>query len=392
MSKTLEERLNSHSNAFDGLLSLIPAKYYFDQETKTQWNRKKQSKEQARLNKRAKLDPESLSSALDVQNAPSESSENEDSELEESEEDVEDVETEEIEEDGLETANTDEKIDIVFDDEGNKIGKESSEPLANGTSIHIMSSKKSAKPKRDSESIRAIRDRLASRINELREKRKAPGTEVSGAPLNREAILKARRERQDALKNKKKRKREEEDERQKRHEQEEDEDPSDNEDEDNSLLFSQVKFGDGRSATADLKSLKEVKKKKGPRDLLGQLRHIQAKNAKLSALDEEKKSKIQENSQWSKAILQAEGGKVLDDEKLIKKFIKQQQKRKKKSGRNWQERRENVAKGIKRRQSKREENLALRREMKNNKGKKKQQKKKKASRAGFEGRKLKVKK
>ncbi|KAJ5130785.1 60S ribosome biogenesis protein Rrp14 [Penicillium bovifimosum] len=54
-----QERLRSHAQAFDGLLSLIPAKYYYGEEdTSDQWQRKKQTKEQAREAKRAKLNPE----------------------------------------------------------------------------------------------------------------------------------------------------------------------------------------------------------------------------------------------------------------------------------------------------------------------------------------------
>ncbi|KAI9934189.1 hypothetical protein MW887_005263 [Aspergillus wentii] len=64
----LEERLRSHAEAFDGLLSLIPAKYYYGDEAGAddQWQRKKQTKEQAREAKRAKLDPESAKTAKDV--------------------------------------------------------------------------------------------------------------------------------------------------------------------------------------------------------------------------------------------------------------------------------------------------------------------------------------
>ncbi|CAG8019593.1 unnamed protein product [Penicillium salamii] len=63
----IEERLRSHAQAFDGLLSLIPAKYYYGEEdTSDQWQRKKQTKEQAREAKRAKLDPEAAKTAKDV--------------------------------------------------------------------------------------------------------------------------------------------------------------------------------------------------------------------------------------------------------------------------------------------------------------------------------------
>ncbi|KAM5440367.1 hypothetical protein McanMca71_003848 [Microsporum canis] len=66
MGDSLEERLRGHASAFDGLLSLIPAKYYYGEDNSEQWQRKKQTKEQARDAKRAKLDPESSKSAKDV--------------------------------------------------------------------------------------------------------------------------------------------------------------------------------------------------------------------------------------------------------------------------------------------------------------------------------------
>ncbi|KAL4972798.1 surfeit locus protein 6-domain-containing protein [Aspergillus desertorum] len=62
----IEERLRSHAQAFDGLLSLIPAKYYYGEDSSDQWKRKKQTKEQAREAKRAKLDPDSAKTAKDV--------------------------------------------------------------------------------------------------------------------------------------------------------------------------------------------------------------------------------------------------------------------------------------------------------------------------------------
>ncbi|KAL2860901.1 putative 60S ribosome biogenesis protein Rrp14 [Aspergillus lucknowensis] len=62
----IEDRLRSHAQAFDGLLSLIPAKFYYGEDSSDQWKRKKQTKEQAREAKRAKLDPDSIKTAKDV--------------------------------------------------------------------------------------------------------------------------------------------------------------------------------------------------------------------------------------------------------------------------------------------------------------------------------------
>lgn len=58
MSDLLEERLRANSSAFDGLMALIPAKYYYDEKTQDQWKMKKKDKSQVRDDKLKKLDPE----------------------------------------------------------------------------------------------------------------------------------------------------------------------------------------------------------------------------------------------------------------------------------------------------------------------------------------------
>ncbi|KAG5984874.1 hypothetical protein E4U55_002802 [Claviceps digitariae] len=56
---SLKDRLRDHAKAFDGLLSLIPAKMYYGEDTSNQWNRKKQTKKEAAAARRGKLDPDS---------------------------------------------------------------------------------------------------------------------------------------------------------------------------------------------------------------------------------------------------------------------------------------------------------------------------------------------
>ncbi|KAL7965135.1 SURF6 domain-containing protein [Trichoderma sp. SZMC 28014] len=53
------DRLRDHAKAFDGLLSLIPAKMYYGEDTSDQWQREKQTKQEAAAARRAKLDPDS---------------------------------------------------------------------------------------------------------------------------------------------------------------------------------------------------------------------------------------------------------------------------------------------------------------------------------------------
>ncbi|KAK3674607.1 hypothetical protein LTR78_005693 [Recurvomyces mirabilis] len=70
--ETIEQRLQKHAKAFESLMALAPAREYFGSqiddglEPSEQWNRKKQTKEQKRAAKKAKLDPANQKSALDV--------------------------------------------------------------------------------------------------------------------------------------------------------------------------------------------------------------------------------------------------------------------------------------------------------------------------------------
>ncbi|KAK2015441.1 SURF6-domain-containing protein [Colletotrichum eremochloae] len=56
---TLQDRLREHAKAFDGLLSLIPAKMYYGEDNSDQWKKKKQTKAEAKAAKISKLDPDS---------------------------------------------------------------------------------------------------------------------------------------------------------------------------------------------------------------------------------------------------------------------------------------------------------------------------------------------
>ncbi|KAK8183127.1 ribosome biogenesis protein Rrp14-C [Phyllosticta capitalensis] len=66
MADDLEARLKSHAQAFEGLMSLIPAKNYYGEDTSDQWCRKKQTKAQKKAAKKAKLDPDNIQTAKDV--------------------------------------------------------------------------------------------------------------------------------------------------------------------------------------------------------------------------------------------------------------------------------------------------------------------------------------
>lgn len=186
MSNTLEERLRANSNAFEGLLALIPAKYYYDDKTQDQWKAQKKSKSQAKEDKMKKLDPDQMDdetlSTLEIMkkkegNAkpvilPGEKHKITRASKEPVKESKESVENEEEEE----------KIGLIFDDEGNEVKEDASQEET--VQSKVQEQKKSQKPEK--KNLEALRLKLQSKIQELKEKRKAPGTRVKGAPSSRE--------------------------------------------------------------------------------------------------------------------------------------------------------------------------------------------------------------
>ncbi|CEP62168.1 ribosome biosynthesis protein RRP14 LALA0_S04e09384g [Lachancea lanzarotensis] len=452
MSKSLEERLRINSSAFDGLLSLIPAKYYYDDKTQDQWKQKKKSKEQSKLDKRRKLDPElqneDSASALEIKaqrelngkpvvlpgaKVMPQTSDSEEAEEENDEEDEEDEEEaqENEEESGSEeqeenasqkpatsnsnvttkpenlqnskTASEDEEaIDVVFDDQGNEVSAQTDLPANNGSS-----NTKQDAPKPDrKENLAKLRAKLQEKIQSLKEKRRAPGTHVTGAPSSREAILEQRKRKQEQ-----KRKRAELD-KVKQDESSENESSDSEEDEEENLsvqpkkrktssgedltadlMFQNIEFDDGDRATSDLQRLRKAGSKKGPakNDIKAHLLASEQRRAKLEAKDELEQIKQKEKDKWQRAMLQAEGEKMKNDEKLLRKALKRKEAKKRKSAVEWRERKETVATAISDKQKRREENLQIR---KDNKGKKRSHQEKmkrgikgvRPKRAGFEGR------
>jgi hypothetical protein len=179
--------------------------------------------------------------------------------------------------------------------------------------------------------------------------------------------------------------------------------------------FGRVMFDDGNQLDASLTDFKKEKRRTGPRDILGQLKHTEAKKRRVENMSEEKKVVVVEKEKWSKALKQATGEKVKDDEKLLKKALKRQEATKRKSSTEWythflidtiyhctnsiirNERLAGQAKAKSLRVKKREENIQARKDQKKagKSGKKGGVKKggkpggkkggKKASRPGFEG-------
>ncbi|KAI0903041.1 SURF6-domain-containing protein [Ustulina deusta] len=240
----------------------------------------------------------------------------------------------------------------------------------------------------------ALRARLAARIQTLRDARKA---DRDGKPIRtREELLESRRQKQAERKADKKELR-----RQAKLEEERKRDealasarespggilsPNIDLEEQHNFAFGRVGFGDGSQLSHDLTHVLNRTPKKGPSDPKTALLKVENQKKRLGAMDEEKRKDVEEKEAWLTARRRAEGEKIKDDEKMLKKAVKRKESTKKKSTKEWAARKEGVAKSIKDRQKKREENIRQRRDEKllGKAGKKKGAKKSKG-RAGFEG-------
>lgn len=240
----------------------------------------------------------------------------------------------------------------------------------------------------------ALRARLAARIQALRDARKA---DKDGKPIRtREELLESRRQKQAERKAHKKELRQQaklEEERKREEALASAREspggilsPSVDLEEQHNFAFGRVGFGDGSQLSHDLTHTLNRTAKKGPSDPKTALLKFENQKKRLEAMDGEKRKDVEEKEAWLTARRRAEGEKVKDDEKMLKKAVKRKESIKKKSAKEWAARTEGVAKGIKERQKKREDNIRQRRDEKllGKAGKKKGAKKSKG-RAGFEG-------
>ncbi|KAK6856150.1 hypothetical protein PG995_008301 [Apiospora arundinis] len=497
---SLQERLRDSAKAFDGLLSLIPAKMYYGEESGDQWQKKKQSKAEAKEARRNKLDPDSelnksVKEIMDEQARKKRKRDQGEAESDDDWSDVDGVEYEQpgqglkqkkkqkktdeqeteasakqrrkeekkqgkkdrkaerkalrdeeaaferrnvksgvnkvklgpresqpgtqakpdekpeaqssksVERDDEETEPTEpadmQKVDVsgIAADPEEQSGSTSDSPSAPGspvfdpngtpadstgqapstttsTSSTVAPSEKPKHIKIPSDTT-ALRARLAARITALREARKADGPD--GKPIRtRQELIESRRQKEaeqgrgscfgsqlpgsmlspaiDMA--------------------------------DNNFAFGRVAFADGAQLSHDLSHVLNNAKKKGPSDPKTALLKFQNEKKRLENMDEEKRKDIEEKEAWLTARKRAEGEKIRDDEKLLKKAVKRKETTKKRSEKAWAERSEGVQKSIKQRQHKREANIRERKETKmlGKAGKKKVgPKKKTGGRAGFEG-------
>lgn len=456
----IEERLKSHSSAFEGLLSLIPGDKYFPSDNSNQWTKRKQSKEEHKRAKKAKLDPDSATTAAEMREKKRHrsvaSDDNESGEGDDDEDAVaEDIPVKEQQpvtkksmkakatptqkkkaelSEAIKTPTQQKKgkgrtsdeavappsevlsivpaTEAAADNDEEMVDANDEETIqVNGfadieTPVPATPALKRLKPQLDPAQRAEQRARLAARIEALRAKRKADNADGTSA-RTRQDLLEARRNKDLQRKERKKQlrlaaKMAGEETAETLPTGVEPATPATVKKPASTVVkdfsFGVVTFDDGRKLDAKLQDFQKEKKRKGPTDLLGQIKHNEAKKRRLENMSEEKKAVIEEKDKWSKALKQATGEKVKDDEKLLKKALKRQEAQKRKSATDWNERLSGQAKAQQLRQKKREENIQARKDQKKahkmgkkgvimKKGGKPIGKKgpKKVSRPGFEG-------
>lgn len=92
-------------------------------------------------------------------------------------------------------------------------------------------------------------------------------------------------------------------------------------------------------ATIDPKTLAKMTKKKNrhalPKDANQALEVLAKKKQQLEGLTPEQREKREDKDRWEKVQLKAEGEKIRDDEKRLKKMAKRQERTKSKSAKAW---------------------------------------------------------
>lgn len=375
---------------------MIPAKYYYDDATQDQWQQKKKSKKELQQNKKAKLDPNSRSEADDYTNSHAsakdvmenkasvakkivlpgkrqvkEAAEPEVEEVEESVSEVSvDSEQSELEQSSNDSKDSDfDESNLIntqiYDDDGNE--KETFKKQA----LQKPQLSPEEQKKKD-ENLAKLREKLTSKINSFKEKRKAHGTKIPGAPKSREQILEERKRKEEIKKAEKLKRKAAVLEDLDSELDSEDEKVPEEEEEEEGVLFGNIVFNDGSRVTSDLTKLRntaEKRKTKGPanNDIKAHLQKIEVKKQQLAQMTPEEQEAQKSKDKWQRVLAQAEGVKVKDDEKLLKKALKRKERQKLKSEIEWKDRKQIVKDTVAARSKRREENLQSRRE---NKGKK----------------------
>ncbi|KAG4302614.1 hypothetical protein PCK1_001198 [Pneumocystis canis] len=397
MLNSLNERIKSHNESLEEFVSLIPSKYYYSETLKESWKRQKQTKEKARYLRKLKFDPDSqinndnINIQINEKNVlplfKLDNCENENNEQENVSKEKESSKNGEKTSENI-IYHTNIKISKNIKNETNHkslTNKESLKSSKNDKNKELENDqdikKKQETQTQKTSNIFDLRAKLASRIEQLRANRKASKDTIDESSKNKDSILKTRkreraqRKKKEFTKIKKETIFDKTEIHNNTNNRNTDEGNEITKSEDNNLLYGRITFAPEKE-----NEIKPSRRKYQSMDLMGALRHAEAKRIRLDQLSDEKKKQIMESDAWKKAILQSQGKKIKDNEMLLRKSIKRQERQKKKSAKAWNERLEKLSKIKQLQQKKRQDNIEAHRVMR-----KKKRLKKKHQRPGFEG-------
>ncbi|KAJ2325344.1 hypothetical protein GGH92_010472, partial [Coemansia sp. RSA 2673] len=340
--------LQKHAQTFDSLLSLIPPKFYlpeinketinarYQKNTKKDLKTKKEAQRQARAAaKAARLDPENRKT-------------------------VQDMQAEKLESQTVATPKAKKQPKQQKPKDDNAMDVEDDATDMAKMSFDLGEAKpaeqdKVVVPMAEAGSISELRERLQARIQNLRQKRKAPEDDVS-----REALLEKRMKRRKNTKEAQAKAKK-----------------SGTTPAQEQVLGSKTPNMAKASANGEnAAGVQEVKSsiyfgklttgaimKKKSVHVKQQLAKVENKKREMDELrkvDSAKADQLEEKDRWGKALDLAKGEKVKDDPKLLRKTVRRDEQQKKKSSREWHDRKETVATKIKERAQKRETNIKVR--------------------------------
>jgi hypothetical protein len=127
------------------------------------------------------------------------------------------------------------------------------------------------------------------------------------------------------------------------------------------IKFGTFDFSSGRPLPMYLTSQLPQKKKRSKKVTPFLLKQVENKQQILADKSEEGKKKA-EKIRWDTIMDRAQGVKVKDDPKLIRKTLKKMKKKKEKSAKEWAKRKEDLEQRILERQKRREENIKSKKE------------------------------